>query len=63
MNTYANNFHATSARCRLDREGIQAIVDTAPGNRTPAERATIRRLWRKLCGIKGCTCGNEAGIR
>jgi hypothetical protein len=46
-----NTFHNTTARVRaeLDCYDISA--------------ATERRVWRKLCGMRDCTCSGYGGVR
>ncbi len=45
--TLTNNFHATSSRVRTGK----------------ASPETVRRVRRELCGIAGCTCGDDIGVR
>jgi len=26
-------------------------------------KGQVKKTWKTLCGIKGCTCGNELGMR
>jgi len=66
MQTLTNSFHSTSCRTRSTLTVAQ-IFDSAwqaeghhPYNQSKADRLVIalrNRIWRKLCGIKGCTCG------
>jgi len=50
MITLTNNFHNTT--CRVNCE-VGLVL-------TPNQR---KRAWRKLCGIKGCTCSDATGTR
>ncbi len=50
MITIRNEFHNTQARIRA---GIGDVL-------TPSQ---VKRCRRKLCGIKGCTCGGELSER
>ena len=43
--TLTNDFHNTEVTIRVTK---------LPHILTPSQR---RRIWRKLCGIPGCTCG------
>ncbi len=45
-----NEYHATTATVR-----------PAWGGTLSHEQ--VRRAWRKLCGVAGCTCGGPAGER
>jgi hypothetical protein len=66
MQTLTNSFHNTSVRIRSTLTAEQ-IFDAAwkaechrPCNQSKADKLAIalrKRIWRKLCGIKGCTCG------
>lgn len=47
MVTLRNNFHNASARVRVGE----------------LSEATVRRVRKTLCGIKGCTCGDGLGMR
>lgn len=50
MLTITNSFHGTEATIRAK------VGDEV-------SRATLRRVWRKLCGVETCTCGREDGSR
>lgn len=63
MTTLKNNFHGTEYRSRKSQEEIDRIANTWPADRTPAEKAFVRRVRDALCGAKGCQCGDELGIR
>ncbi len=47
--TLKNNFHNTSVNLRVSGEKLSA--------------PQVKRARRALCGISGCTCGNELGQR
>ncbi len=47
MFTLRNDFHGTSVRVRGGE----------------MSRATVNRVKRTLCGIKGCTCSGQLGTR
>lgn len=47
MYTIKNSFHGTEARTRGGR----------------LSESQERRIWNKLCGAKGCTCGGLIGER
>lgn len=66
MTRLTNSFHGTSIDVRKTREEIDALLTTAPENRTESERAWVRRVGRALCpsATHGCTCGmNELNER
>jgi hypothetical protein len=63
MTTLTNSYHDTTATTRKTRDEIDAILDTHPANRTPADRQWLRRMHDRLCGSSTCDCGNEAGER
>jgi hypothetical protein len=66
MQTLTNSFHNTSIRIRSTLT-VGQIFDAAwqaechrPCNQSKADKLAIalrKRIWSKLCGIKGCTCG------
>jgi hypothetical protein len=66
MQTLTNSFHNTSIRIRSTLT-VDQIFDAAwqaeghhPCNHSKTDKLAIalrKRIWRKLCGIKGCTCG------
>jgi len=66
MTTLTNSFHNTSVRIRSALT-VEQIFDAAwqaechrPYNQSRADKLAIalrKRISRKLCGIKGCTCG------
>jgi len=58
-----NDFHNTKYRTSKTPEDIKRILDTAPWNRTPAEKRWCRTVWQRLCGVKNCTCSNDIGAR
>ena len=60
--TLVNTFHNTFARVR-DEGAFGAALALPRWERTRAQQQMVRRVWRTLCGIAGCTCGNEAGMR
>ena len=39
------------------------MLNTHPGNWTPAQKAFRRKVWATLCGIEGCVCGGDLGQR
>lgn len=45
-----NNFHNTEATIIVRKDGTISA-------------RTLRRAYKTLCGIEGCTCGNEIGER
>lgn len=45
--TLKNDFHRTTAKVRTGK----------------LSNATIKRVQKKLCGIKGCLCSGNLGIR
>jgi len=63
MTIIKNYFHGTEYRTRKTREEIDRILDTHPHNRKPSEKQWVRKVWNQLCGINGCTCGNDIGER
>lgn len=63
MYTLTNSFHNSSYRTRYTEAEVDSIRNAADYQRTPEERAFVRRCRNALCGIKGCTCGNELGER
>jgi len=44
-----NDFHGTEVTLRVKNNIV-----------TPCQ---VKRAWRELCGIKGCTCGDQLGGR
>jgi len=63
MTTLTNSYHNSAAKTRLTAGDIERIKNTNPDDWTAAERQTVRRIRSKLCGIAGCTCGNDFGER
>ncbi len=64
MNTFKNSFHNTSYTTRKSAEELDAIaIRLASGKATPAEKAFASRMKKTLCGVSGCTCGDEFGRR
>ncbi len=64
MNVIKNRFHNTSATTRRSNEELDAIaLRIASGKATPAEKAFASRMKKTLCGVSGCTCGDEFGRR
>ena len=66
MQTLTNSYHGTSCQTRLTRDEMADIEATAaqyPWDLAPTEKATIRRIRVKLCGVMDCKCGNFWGER
>ncbi|MDR3582507.1 MAG: hypothetical protein P4L67_04510 [Candidatus Pacebacteria bacterium] len=58
MTTIKNTFHNTTARTVKTADQIDAIRERVQYHEAnDAERALIRRIDNKLCGIKDCCCG------
>ncbi len=63
--TLTNSFHGTTCRIRVSRKWAhipqENVWDEIGGlSSEPSSsrsKALKRRVWNKLCGIKGCTCG------
>jgi hypothetical protein len=59
-----NNFHNTEMETRRTDADLERIAHAIySGIATDAEKAFRRRACRTLCGIKGCTCGDDFGRR
>ena len=59
-----NNFHNTSYDTRKTEVDLERIAqDIAQGRASEAEKAFRRRVRKALCGIAGCTCGDDFGRR
>jgi hypothetical protein len=55
-----NSFHDTTYRTRKSREELEAIEGRiAMWTADAADKALARRIWNTLCGIEGCTCGQN----
>lgn len=63
MTTLINTFHGSKYHTKKSPEEVDRIVSTAPWERTEAEKAFVRRARKALCGVDGCTCGDEIGRR
>ena len=63
MNLIKNDFHNTEYHTRKTDAEIQAILDTAPWDRSKKDKQWVYRVWSTLCGIKDCTCSNDIGAR
>ena len=66
MHTYTNSFHGSEARSRYSREELESMQNSeylADRDEAKRAKAILDRLWKKLCGIEGCTCGNRYGER
>jgi hypothetical protein len=60
-----NTFHGTEYRTRLDIQQLDYTLMTAPqsSDEYRQAKAAQRRIWKRLCGIEGCTCGDGFGAR
>lgn len=64
ITTLRNSFHNTEYRTTKTREDLEAIeYRIMRGNATDADRAYRRKVWKTLCGIAECKCGDTFGIR
>ncbi len=63
MTTLTNTFHNTEYRSTKSLDEIDRIVSTNPWNRADAEKAFVHRVRKALCGVDGCTCGDDLGRR
>jgi len=64
--TLRNDFHNTLAVVKLTREEMERIETDAFTGIGPEAKRAMRRInavRNKLCGIKGCQCGNTWGER
>lgn len=55
-----NSFHQSEYRTRKTRDELDAIESAAPWNQSDSDKAFVRKVRDKLCGIKGCTCGQNS---
>lgn len=60
MNVYKNRFHDTEYKTSYD---IDEILSRPDWERSEKEKKAVRRCYVALCGINGCTCGDDAGRR
>ena len=63
MTTLTNIYHRTTAQTRATEADLDRIGNTQPEYRTPSERRLVARLRKKLCGVSGCTCCDDMGVR
>jgi len=64
MYTLANTYHNTTTKTKYSPDERERInEDIYNGDATDAEIQARRRARRALCGITGCTCGNDWGER
>lgn len=56
--TLKNDFHNSAATLRLE------VLGNFPGTVTiRPSKSQVKKAKKTLCGIKGCSCGNDIGIR
>lgn len=58
-----NTFHNTEYNTQKTGKEVLEIGKKPPWNRTESEKQFVYRVWKKLCGIKGCQCSDDLGIR
>jgi hypothetical protein len=58
-----NTFHGTECTTTLDLRKIEHVLGTGQGDELAKARRQARIIWKKLCGIEGCTCGDTFGQR
>jgi hypothetical protein len=64
MTTLSNSCHNTSCRTRYTRDELASMTYREfAGDASKSEKALLRKIRGKLCGIEGCTCGNGIGER
>lgn len=63
MTKLINDYHSTFCFTHKTRREIDEIIETHPAQRTKNQRIWVRYVWRKLCGVNNCTCGNDIGER
>ena len=56
--TLRNNFHNTQVNVRC--QGVQHMAGEI---NIKLSATQIKRVKRALCGVAGCTCGNDASLR
>ncbi len=62
--TYSNSFHNTEVSTRRSPEELEAVLYRLySGKASDAERQLQRRMRAVLCGVTGCTCGDDFGRR
>ena len=62
--TVANSFHNTRAQTTYSAEARGNVdLKIHSGKATKAEIQAQHRVWKALCGIKGCTCCDSWGAR
>lgn len=57
-----NSFHHSSYRTYKTRDELDAIERRVHGyyEASDSERAFVRKVRNALCGIEGCTCGQNS---
>ena len=64
MYTYTNSFHDTVYHSHVSPQEIEDWRGELLGGKPPQWIKSLSyRMWKVLCGIKGCTCGDEFGRR
>ena len=59
-----NSFHHTSIETRKTLDELSRIEEAIGTSRaTAAEKRYRRRIWKALCGISTCVCGDTFGRR
>lgn len=56
MYTIKNSFHNTSYATRRTKEDIERLFSENPHYLSIADKALLRRIWKRLCGHQGCVC-------
>lgn len=66
MTTLTNSFHNSQIKVRKTEEQLDNVVRdlmTARGHKRIKAKRYAANCKRKLCGVKGCTCGDDLGRR
>ncbi len=63
--TLTNSFHGTEINVRKSAEEIESIDNKiwSGSDLTTAEKTWVRKVRNTLCGVEGCTCGDNLGRR
>lgn len=57
-----NTFHNTRTRVRMSPEQLEELVQESV-YMDPQATQRLRRIKRRLCPVKGCTCSGPTGER